>query len=158
MPTPLLNNDSPHERLYGCLCDLSSLHTFACLCYVNNLNLHRKKFDRRAISGTFLGFRPNTKGYLYLNLNNQKIEVSRNIVFYETHFPYHVQSSTSHDNNSLSLPIPANYNNDYGNLESSFPFPDTTTSTANDTTNTDIATSDNDADIPHTDNTDTALT
>ena len=109
LPTPLLNNDSPYEHLYGFLCDLSHLRVFGCLCFAHTPAVHRTKFDSRAVSGVFLGFKPHTKGYLFLNLHNHKIDVTRHVIFYESHFPYqHISSSSS-----LSLPVPTNYSNDY---------------------------------------------
>ena len=113
LPTPLLNNDSPYERLYGFLCDLFHLRVFGCLCYAHTPAVHRTKFDSRAVSGVFLGFKPHTKGYLFLNLHNHKIDVSRHVIFYESHFPYQHISSSIPDTSSLSLPVPTNSSNDY---------------------------------------------
>ncbi|WVZ10188.1 hypothetical protein V8G54_014718 [Vigna mungo] len=113
MPTHVLQNETPHERLHGSPCDLSMLRVFGCLCYANTITSHRKKFDDRAIPGIFLGFKKHTKGYLFLNLKNHKIEISRNVVFHENTFPYH---NTSKTDNSLSLPIPHHYTNNYDEL------------------------------------------
>ncbi|WVY96489.1 hypothetical protein V8G54_028640 [Vigna mungo] len=113
MPTPVLQNETPHERLHGSPCDLSMLRVFGCLCYANTITSNRKKFDDRAIPGIFLGFKKHTKGYLFLNLKNHKIEISRNVVFHENTFPYH---NTSKTDNSLSLPIPHHYTNNYDEL------------------------------------------
>ncbi|WVZ21124.1 hypothetical protein V8G54_008446 [Vigna mungo] len=49
MPTPVLQNDTPHERLHGSPCDLLVLCVFGCLCYANTIIAHRKKFDDRAV-------------------------------------------------------------------------------------------------------------
>ncbi|WVZ10804.1 hypothetical protein V8G54_015334 [Vigna mungo] len=113
MPTPVLQNETPHERLHGSPCDLSLLRVFGCLCYANTITSQRKKFDDRAIPGIFLGFKEHTKGYLFLNLKNHKIEISRNVVFHENTFPYH---NTPKTDNSLSLPIPHHYTNNYDEL------------------------------------------
>ncbi|WVZ01920.1 hypothetical protein V8G54_022726 [Vigna mungo] len=113
MPTPVLQNETPHERLHGSPCDLSLLRVFGCLCYANTITSQRKKFDDRAIPGIFLGFKKHTKGYLFLNLKNHKIEISRNVVFHENTFPYH---NTPKTDNSLSLPIPHHYTNNYDEL------------------------------------------
>ncbi|WVY95772.1 hypothetical protein V8G54_027923 [Vigna mungo] len=102
MPTPVLQNETPHERLHGSPCDLSLLRVFGCLCYANTITSQRKKFDDRAILG-----------YLFLNLKNHKIEISRNVVFHENTFPYH---NTSKTDNSLSLPIQHHYTNNYDEL------------------------------------------
>ncbi|WVZ16874.1 hypothetical protein V8G54_009856 [Vigna mungo] len=120
MPTPVLQNDTPHDRLHGSSCDLSILCVFGCLCYANTITAHRKKFDDRAVPGIFLGFKRHTKGYLFLNLKNHKVEVSRNVIFHENVFPYHNIQKTE---NSLCLPLPTNYTHNYDHL---LPFGPTT--------------------------------
>jgi len=109
IPTPFLRNTSPYEKLNGKLFDLSCLHVFGCLCYSNTLTAHRKKLDAHSVHGIFLGFQPNTKGYLFLNLTNHNIEVSRHIVFHEDHFPYKMNTAHQKNHNDLSLPLPPNY-------------------------------------------------
>jgi len=71
MPTPLLNNATPYEKLHKKLCDISSLRVFGCLCYSSTILAHRRKLDNRAVPGVFLGFKPNTKGFF----------LSRNVIF-----------------------------------------------------------------------------
>jgi len=73
------------------------------------LLLTEKKLDSRAAPGVFLGFKPNTKGFLFLNLKNHKIDLSRNVIFYENFFPYHSNHIQNNDSNSLSLPIAQHY-------------------------------------------------
>jgi len=46
---------------------------------------------------------------LFLNLKNHKIDLSRNVIFYENSFPYHSNHIQNNDSNSLSLPIPQHY-------------------------------------------------
>ena len=70
---------TPYEKLNDTLYDISSLRVFGCLCYSNTITSHIKKLDDKVVSGIFLGF---TKGYLFLNLQNHKIEISRHTVFY----------------------------------------------------------------------------
>jgi len=43
MPTSLLKNATPNEKLHKKLCDISSLHVFGCLCYSSTILAHRKK-------------------------------------------------------------------------------------------------------------------
>ncbi|WVZ16876.1 hypothetical protein V8G54_009858 [Vigna mungo] len=116
MPTPLLNNATPYEKLNGKLYDISVLRVFGCLCYVSTLAANRKKLDARAVPGVFLGFKQHTKGYQFLNLQSHKIDVSRNVMFHEDCFPYTSSHNSIHDSNSLSLPIPHNYHHDYDNV------------------------------------------
>ena len=81
--TPLLDNKSPYEKLYTKSYDITILRVFGCLCYSSTITVNRKKFDARGVSGVFLGFQPHTKGYIFLNLKNHKIEVSRHVIFRE---------------------------------------------------------------------------
>jgi len=60
-----------------------------------------------------LGFKPYTKGYLFLNLNIHQIDISRHVIFHEHTFPYFVITRNSPDHNSLSLPTPAHYMHDF---------------------------------------------
>ncbi|XP_014503350.1 uncharacterized protein LOC106763698 [Vigna radiata var. radiata] len=65
MPTLVLQNDTPHERLHGSPCDLSVLRIFGCLCYANTIISHRKKFDDRVIPDTFVRYP--ISNYLHYN-------------------------------------------------------------------------------------------
>ena len=102
-----------YEKLHGSLYDISSLRVFCYLCYSNTITSHRKKLDDRYVSDIFLGFQPHTKGYLFLNLRNHKIEISRHTIFYENFFPYKLKDDKNESPNNLSLPIPQSYNSNY---------------------------------------------
>jgi len=110
IPTPLLNNITPHEQLSGKPYDISFLKVFCCLCYASTITAHRKKLNDRSTKGIFLGFPQNTKGYIVLNLKFHRIEISRHIIFHETHFPYKLDIGLPRDPNTLSLPISNAYN------------------------------------------------
>ena len=99
------------------MCDISHLHVFGCLCYSSTILAHRKKLDNRVVPGFFLGFKPNTKGFLFLNLKNHKIDLSRNVVFHENCFPYHSKHVQNNDSKSLSFPIPNHYAQTYDDLD-----------------------------------------
>ena len=87
IPTLFLKNTSPYDKLYAQPCDISNIRVFGCLCYISTLQNHRQKLDPRAHPCIFLGFKPHTKGYLVYNLHTHNIIASRNIIFYENHFP-----------------------------------------------------------------------
>jgi len=114
IPTPLLKNERPYEKLHRKLCDIFDLRIFGCLCYSSILVAHRKKLDSRVIPGVFLGFKPHTKGFIFLNLKYHKIEVSRNVIFYENCFPYLLKNEK--DPNILSLPIPQHHAQTYDDI------------------------------------------
>jgi len=81
IPTPLLNDISLYEKLRGKCYDTTNMRVFGCLCYVNIIIANRNKLENRADPEIFIGFKPNTKGYMFLNLKTHKIEVSRHIIF-----------------------------------------------------------------------------
>ncbi|WVZ00554.1 hypothetical protein V8G54_026623 [Vigna mungo] len=97
IPTPFLNNNTPFQQLYGHTCDISTLKVFGCLCYISTPTVHRKKLDPRAHPCVFLGIPPTTKGYLAYDLHTRNIVISRNVYFYEDHFPFIHLSSTGSD-------------------------------------------------------------
>ncbi|XP_014522928.1 uncharacterized protein LOC106779349 [Vigna radiata var. radiata] len=113
MLTLVLQNDTPHERLHGSPYDLSMLYIFGCLYYANTTTAHRKKFDDHVVPGIFLGFKQHTKGYLFLNLKNHKVDISRNVVFHENVFLY---QNIHQNDNSLYLPLPINYTHNYDDI------------------------------------------
>ncbi|XP_037491653.1 uncharacterized protein LOC105643862 [Jatropha curcas] len=88
IPTPLLQECSPYEKLYHSLPDISTLKVFGSLCYANTLHAGRTKLEPRAQKCVFLGYKEGTKGYLMPNLHTRGLLVSRNVIFYETIFPY----------------------------------------------------------------------
>jgi len=113
IPTPLLKNMTPYGRLYGTLYNISLLRIFSYLCYSSTITSHINKLDDRSVSGIFLGFQPHTKGNLFLNLRNHRIEISRHTVFYENLFPYKMKDDNNKSPNNLSLPITQSYNSNY---------------------------------------------
>jgi len=94
-------------------CDISHLRVFGCLCYSSTILADRKNLDSCVVPRVFLGFKPNTKGFLFLNLKNHKIDLSRNVVFHEICFPYHSKCIQNNDSTSLSLPTTHNYSHTY---------------------------------------------
>ena len=109
IPTPLLSNKSPFEVLYNRPPSLTHLRVFGCECYVTNVH-PKQKFDPRASICVFLGYPHGKKGYKVLDLQTQKISVSRDIFFRENIFPFHSSSSQSQQHSpSLPLPLPISF-------------------------------------------------
>ncbi|XP_074324146.1 uncharacterized protein LOC141661063 [Apium graveolens] len=94
MPLRSIDNSSPYFKLFKKYPDLDNLRTFGCLCYVSTPKAHRTKFDSRANPGFFIGYPGNTKGYKVLDFHTQQIVVSRDVLFYETYFPFLFQSNS----------------------------------------------------------------
>lgn len=108
LPTPLLHNKSPYEILHKQPPILMHLKVFGCLAYASTLHNNRSKFSSRAIKYVFIGYKEGTKGYLLYNLLTNQIFVSRNVVFFEKHFPF---SSHSTSPTESLTPLPCYQNN-----------------------------------------------
>ena len=105
---PFLNNISPYEKNFNKPFDFSNLKCFVCLCYISTITANRKKLDPRVAACVFLGFKPNTKGYLTFNLQTRAIETSWNIIFYEDHFLYLIiDNIIAHDTKNPPQFIPS---------------------------------------------------
>lgn len=98
LPSPILENKSPYEKLYNHLPDLKHLRVFGCLSYATTLQQGKSNLDPRARKCIFLGYKPGIKGYIEMDLKTREIFVSRSMVFYEDKFPYIKQHQQhSHD-------------------------------------------------------------
>ncbi|CAI0399489.1 unnamed protein product, partial [Linum tenue] len=105
VPTIVLGNQTPFQKLYNKPPDLSDLKVFGCLCFASTLANHRSKFDSRARKGVFLGFQPGMKGYKIYDLLTHDIFVSRDVQFYEHVFPFKDQSQNQNQTSPYANPI-----------------------------------------------------
>ncbi|GAA0144266.1 transmembrane signal receptor [Lithospermum erythrorhizon] len=64
------------------------MRVFGCLCYVTVTGPNAVKLDPRAFKAIFLGYASTQKGYKVYNLSTHKVIVSRDVIFYESVFPY----------------------------------------------------------------------
>lgn len=97
LPSTMLSNKSPYEKLHQHIPDLRHLRVFGCLSFASTLLQGRNKLDPRARKCIFLGYKPCIKGCIQMELKSRKIFVSRNVVFYEDTFTYitlHQQTPT----------------------------------------------------------------
>ena len=103
LPTPILNDFSPHEMFYKTSPDFNKLKVFGSLCYASTLSTNRSKFDPRASKCIFIIFKKVTKGYILLNIQSRKFFVSRDVIFYEHVFPYQRVEDTSNETDSPDI-------------------------------------------------------
>lgn len=94
--SPLIENRTPYELLYKKLVDYESLKVFGCLAFASTLSAHRSKFQPRARICVFLGYPIGMKAYKLYDLSNKQIFISRDVVFREDIFPFHLTKETEH--------------------------------------------------------------
>ncbi|WVZ08327.1 hypothetical protein V8G54_021673 [Vigna mungo] len=119
--TPFLKNQSPYEIVFSKTPDFNTLRVFGCLAFANTITSGRTKLDKRASKCIFLGFKSGVKGFLLYDMTTHQLFLSRNVIFYESHFPYsvshHHHTSTAASQQSfdslIAFDIPGSHFNDF---------------------------------------------
>lgn len=88
LPTVVLKWRSPYEVLFNKSVDYSRLKPFGCLAYAANTCPHKSKFAERASKCVFLGYVTGQKGYQLYDIESGQIFVSRDVVFFDSIFPF----------------------------------------------------------------------
>ncbi|PWA51104.1 ribonuclease H-like domain-containing protein [Artemisia annua] len=91
LPSSVFYGASPYRIVYGKDPDLSHVRAFGCLCYANILN-NSDKFSSSSEKCVLLGFSTEKKAYKLYSLDKKTILFSRDVRFYETIFPFKMQS------------------------------------------------------------------
>ena len=94
LPTKTLKSSTPHLSLFGVQPSYEHLRVFGCACYPNISATASHKLAPRSTLCVFLGYSPNHKGYRCLDLQSNRVIISRHVVFDEDSFPMSRQSST----------------------------------------------------------------
>lgn len=95
MPTPVLKNSSPFQKLFHHNPDYNFLHIFGVVCWPNLRPFNRHKMDLRSHHCVFMGYSPDHKGFVYLHLPTSWRYISRDVVFSKRHFPFASSSPNS---------------------------------------------------------------
>lgn len=88
LPSPVIGNKTPYEKLTGKQPEYESLKTFGCLCYVSTSTKNRLKFDPRDRACIFLGYPTGYKSYKLLDIETHSVSISRHVLFHEEIFPF----------------------------------------------------------------------
>ena len=116
LPTPVLNNISPFQKLFHSQPDYSILKTFGGACYPTLRPYNRHKFDFKTARCIFIGYSSQHKGYQCLH-SSRRVYISNHVTFDESSFPYESRAdfssissscqSTAHSESSLSSSTPS---------------------------------------------------
>jgi hypothetical protein len=88
LPTPLLKNLSPFEKLFSQVPDYKFLKVFGCACFPNLRAYNSHKFSLRSKPCVFLGYSTLHKGYKCYHIEIGRIYISRDVIFHEDVFPF----------------------------------------------------------------------
>ena len=110
MPTKLLKGKTSYELLYGSIPTYDHLRVFGCLCYVATNKQGRDKFQPRTSACVFVWYPFGQKGYKVMDLESNKIYVSRDVAFHERIFPFASLPKEKSMFQSCSLPSFEDFN------------------------------------------------
>jgi histone deacetylase 1/2 len=88
LPTRVIDNASPMERLFKSKPDYTMLKSFGCACWPHLRPLNNKKLAFPSKECVFVGYGSHHKGYKCLDTTTGHIYISRDVVFDESVFPF----------------------------------------------------------------------
>jgi hypothetical protein len=94
LPTKTLTFSTPYTSLYSTQPSYDHLRVFWCACYPNMSSTVPHKLAPRSSLCIFLGYSSEHKGYRCLELQSNRIIISRHVVFDESFFPFSDMSTT----------------------------------------------------------------
>ena len=108
MPTKLLSNMSPYEKLFKRVPKYDMLKVFGCRCFPWLVPYTQHKLQPKSKACVFLGYSLNHQGYKCLELSTRRIYLSRHVLFDEDSFPFKGLTSTSEnvvDSGTFNSPV-----------------------------------------------------
>jgi hypothetical protein len=88
LPSRVINNQSPYERLLDHPPDYTSLRTFGCAVWPHLRPYNSKKLEFHSKRCVFLGYSNLHKGFKCLDSSDGCVYISRDVVFNEDIFPF----------------------------------------------------------------------
>ncbi|GAB2265073.1 hypothetical protein Dimus_037799 [Dionaea muscipula] len=88
LPSVLLQHQTPYHVLHSRAPSYAHLRVFGCLCYGSTLMSDRHKFSPRSRACVLLGYPVGMKAYKLLDVEDGQVFFSRDVIFYETIFPF----------------------------------------------------------------------
>ncbi|CAL1409432.1 unnamed protein product [Linum trigynum] len=107
--TPVLDQCSPYQTLYGKMPDYSTLRVFGCVCFVLLPRRERHKLAPKTARCVFLGYSAKHKGYLCYDPTDRRMRIACHVVFLEQVMYYSVNRDELPAEESLDflLPLPS---------------------------------------------------
>jgi hypothetical protein len=85
LPSKVINFDTPVQRETP---DYSALRVFGCVCWPNLRPYNAHKLSFRSVRCVFLGYSSRHKGFKCLEPSTGRVYISRDVIFYESVFPF----------------------------------------------------------------------
>jgi histone deacetylase 1/2 len=104
-PTTLLHHKSPFERLFNQSPNYLKLKKFGCLCFPLTRPYNTHKLQPKACPCVFLGYSQTQSAYRCMDLQTQRIYLSRHVLFHETQTAISFSAATPVHSSAL-LPRP----------------------------------------------------
>jgi histone deacetylase 1/2 len=88
LPSKVIDLDTPIECLLGTTPNYDALRVFGCACWPNLHPYNKQKLSFRSTRCVFLGYSSHHKGVKCLDPSTGHVYISRDVVFYESVFPF----------------------------------------------------------------------
>jgi len=88
LPSKVINDETPFERLFGMQPDYNFLRTFRCAVWPNLRPYNSRKLEYRSKQCVFIGYSDMHKGFKCLDPKEGRVYISRDVVFDESVFPF----------------------------------------------------------------------
>ena len=105
LPTPVLSNTSPFQKLFNSTPNYQKLRTFGCLCFPWLRPYAPNKLENRSLPCVFIGYSLTQSAYQCLDPLTGRIYVSRHVRFNETQFPFPTMTKQTIPNPPDPTPI-----------------------------------------------------